>query len=162
MGNPLGRRHGDGSVHGPRHPHDPRVDRPQLAGPDRYGTDLPGLRKGRWRPRRADLGALPRHAHRTGRAGCRLLHDPRRGAVALRAAHDQAGDGHRQSRRFDHGLVVPRPSQGELPLHPLRGDLRDHGRLRRGVLARRRPAIRARSPTPTTKPSSPSWTPSAS
>ncbi len=38
----------------------------------------------------------------------------------------------------DHGQVVPRPSQGELPLHAFRGDLRNPARLRRLLLARRR------------------------
>ena len=41
-------------------------------------------------------------------------------------------------------------------------DLRDHGRLRRRLLARRRPAARLASPTPTTRPSSPSCARSAS
>jgi hypothetical protein len=48
--------------------------------------------------------------------------------------------GHRLARRLDHGEVVPRAPRGELPLHALRGHLRDHGRVRRVVLARRRPA----------------------
>ena len=37
---------------------------------------------------------------------------------------------------LDHGEVVPRASPRELPLHQLRRDLRDHGALRRRVLAR--------------------------
>ena len=36
------------------------------------------------------LGNLPRHPHRTGRAGRRLLHHPRRRAAALRPAHRAA------------------------------------------------------------------------
>ena len=68
----------------------------------------------------------------------------------------QARDRHRLARRLDPGQVVPRASPGELPLHALPRDLRDHARLRRVVLARRRPAARARSPTPTTRRSSPS------
>ena len=60
------------------------------------------------------------------------------------------------ARRLDHGQVVHHAPQGELPLHALRRDLRDHEGLRRELLARRRPAPRLRAPTPTTRPSSPS------
>ena len=49
---------------------------------------------------------------------------------------------HRLARRLDHGQVVPGASPGELPLHALPRDLRDHARLRRVVLARRRAAPR--------------------
>ena len=35
-------------------------------------------------------------------------------------------DRHRLARRLDPGQVVPRPPPGELPLHALRRDLRDH------------------------------------
>ena len=112
------------------------------AGADRHGADLPGAREGGRQGRGADLGDLPRHAHRAGRAGRGLLHHPRRRAAALRAAHRQAGDRHRLARRLDHGQVVPGASPGELPLHALPRDLRDHGRLRRLLLARRRPAPR--------------------
>ena len=84
----------------------------------------------------------PRHADRAGRAGRRLLHDPRRRAAALHPADREAHDRHRLARRLDHGQVVPRASQGELPLHALRGHLRDHEGVRRRVLARRRPASR--------------------
>ncbi len=112
--------------------------------------------------RGADLGDLPRHADRAGRAGRGLLHHPRRRAAALRSPHRQAGHRHRLARRVHHGQVVPGPPPGELPLHPLPRDLRDHGRLRRGLLAGRRPAARLASPTPTTRRSSPSWTPWAS
>ena len=64
---------------GKRHPQDPRVDRPQLAGADRDGADLPGAGEGRRRPGGADLGGLPGHGHRAGRAG-RRLHDGARRA----------------------------------------------------------------------------------
>ena len=47
---------------------------------------------------------------------------------------------HRLARRIDPGEVVPGASPGELPLHALRRDLRDHEGLRRRVLARRRAA----------------------
>ena len=59
--------------------------------------------------------------------------------VPMTAAADHR---HRQPGRFDHGRLVSRPPHRELPLHPIRGDLRDHGRLRRGLLARRRAAAR--------------------
>ena len=49
---------------------------------------------------------------------------------------------HRLARRLDHGQVVHRAPQGELPLHALRGHLRHHEGLRRELLARRRPAPR--------------------
>ena len=45
-------------------------------------------------------------------------------------------------RRLDHGEMVPGASQGNLPLHALRGNLRNHEGLRRRLLARRRPASR--------------------
>ena len=140
LGDPLGRRHGDGPVHRQAHPRNARVDHPQLAGADRHGADLPGAGEGR-RPRRGtDLGDLPRHADRAGRAGRGLLHHPRRRAAALRAADREARHRHRLARRFDPGQVVPGAPQGKLPLHALRGHLRNHEGLRRGLLARRRPA----------------------
>ena len=49
---------------GPRHPHHPGVDHPQLPGPDRHGAHLPGARKGRRRGRGPHLGGLPGHGHR--------------------------------------------------------------------------------------------------
>ncbi len=142
VGDALGRRHGDGPLDRQEHPRDARVDHPQLAGADRHGADLSGAREGRRQGRGPDLGDLPRHADRAGRAGRRLLHDPRRRAAALRSADRQAHDRHRLARRIDHGEVVPRAPPGELPLHALRRDLRDHEGLRRRVLARRRPAPR--------------------
>ena len=142
LGDPLGRRHGDGPLHRQEHPRDARVDPPQLAGADRHRADLPGAGEGRRQGRGPDLGDLPRHADRAGRAGRRLLHHPRRRAAALHPADRQARHRHRLARRLDHGQVVPRAPPGELPLHALRGDLRDHEGLRRLLLARRRPASR--------------------
>ncbi len=72
------------------------------------------------------LGNLPRHFDRAGRAGGRLFHHPCRRAAALHPAHRQPGHRHRQPRRLDHGQMVPRPPPRELPLHPLRRDMRDH------------------------------------
>ncbi len=43
----------------------------------------------------------------------------------------QAHDRHRLARRLDHGEVVPRASQGVVPVHALRGHLRDHEGVRR-------------------------------
>ena len=51
-------------------------------------------------------------------------------------------DRHRLPRRQHHGEVVPRASPGKFPLHPLGRHLRHHGRLRRQLLHRRRPAPR--------------------
>ena len=162
LGDPLGRRHHHGPLHRPQHPQHPRVDHPQLPDAARHRADLPGAGEGRRRRRGPDLGGVPRHPDRAGRAGGRLLHHPRRRAPALHPADRQAGHRHRLARRLDHGQVVPGPPPRELPLRALRGHLRDHARLRRVVLAGRRPAPRLASPTPTTPPSSPSWRPWAS
>ena len=75
-----------------------------------------------------------RDADRAGRAGRRLLHDPRGRAAALRAADRAARDRHRVARRIDHGEVVPVAPQGELPLHALRAHLRGDEEVRRLVL----------------------------
>ena len=61
LGHPVGRRHGHGPVDRARHPHDPRVDRPQQPGAHRHRADLPGAREGRRHARGPDLGAVPRH-----------------------------------------------------------------------------------------------------
>ena len=63
-------------------------------------------------------------------------------------------DRHRLPRRLDHGRLVPGAPPGVVPLHELRGALRDPRRVRRHVLARRRPAPRLASRTPTTRRSS--------
>ena len=52
------------------------------------------------------------------------------------------GHRHRQPGRVDPGRLVPGPPPGELPLHPLRGAVRDLRRLRRRLLAGRRAASR--------------------
>ncbi len=142
LGGALGRRHGDGPVDGQGHPRDARVDHPQLAGADRHGADLPGAREGQGQGRGPEHRRLPRDAGRAGRAGRRLLHDPRRRAAALHPADRQAGDRHRLARRLDHGEVVPGAPPGELPLHALRADLRGDEEVRRVVLPRRRAAAR--------------------
>ncbi len=112
--------------------------------------------------RGAHLGGLPRHAHRAGRARRGLLHHPRRRAPALHSPHGQARHRHRVARRIHHGQVVSGPPPGELPLHPLPRDLRDHGRLRRRLFPRRRSPAGLAPPTPTTRRSSPSSTRSGS
>ena len=109
LGDPLGRRHGHGPLDRPQHPRHPRMDRPQLARADRHRPHLPGAGEGRRRRRGPDLGNLPRHADRAGRAGRRLFHHPRRRPPALRPADRQARHRHRQPRRLDHGQMVPRP-----------------------------------------------------
>ncbi len=73
LGDPLGRRHGHGSLDRPQHPQYPLLDRPQRAGTDRHGADLPGFGEGRRRPGQARLGGVQGHADRTGRTGRRLL-----------------------------------------------------------------------------------------
>ena len=124
VGDPLGRRHRDGPLDRAQHPQHARMDPAQLAGADRHRSDLSGAGEVRRRSGQADLGALQGHADRAGRTGRRLFHHPRRRAPRLRAAHRQPRHRHRVARRLDHGQVVPRASQGELPLRALRRDLR--------------------------------------
>ena len=62
--------------------------------------------------------------------------------LALYPAHRESRHRHRLARRLDHGEVVPRASPRELPLRAFRRDLRHLPRLRRELLARRRPAPR--------------------
>ena len=140
VGDPLGRRHRDGPLHRPQHPHHARVDPAQLAGADRHRAHLSGAGEVRRRSGQTDLGALQGHPGRAVRTGRRLLHYPRRRAPALHPPHRQSRHRHRLARRLDHGEVVPGASQGELPLHAFRGDLRPDAQIRRVVLARRRPA----------------------
>ena len=86
LGDAVGRRHRDGSLHRQADPRDARVDHPQLAGADRHRADLPGAREGRRPARGPHLGDLSRHHHRAVRAGRGLLHRPRRRAAALHPA----------------------------------------------------------------------------
>ena len=77
--------------------------------------------------------------------------DPRRRAAAVHPDDREAHDRHRLARRLDHGEVVPRAPQGKLPLHALRGDLRDH---EGSTTSRSRSAtacVRARTTTRTTR-----------
>ena len=60
LGDPLGRRHGDGPVDRPQHPQHPRLDHAQLAGADRHGADLPGAGEGRRRSGRSWTGRCSR------------------------------------------------------------------------------------------------------
>ena len=135
VGDPLGRRHGDGPVHRPEHPQHPLLDHPQCAGADRHRADLSGAGEGRRRSGQAGLGGVQGHAHRAGRAGRRLLHHPCRRAAGLRAADRQARHRHRLARRLDHGALVPRASPRKLPLRAVRRNLRHHAQVRRVVLA---------------------------
>jgi hypothetical protein len=102
----LGRRHPDGSLHRQEHPRDPRVDPAQRAGADRHRAHLPGAREGRRQARGADLGDVPRHPDRAGRAGRGLFHHPRRRAAALCPADRGAPHRHRLARRLHPGQVV--------------------------------------------------------
>ena len=61
------------------------------------------------------------------------------------------------ARRLDHGQVVPRASQGVVPLHALRGNLRDHEGVRRLASPWATACVPARVTTPTTKRRWPSW-----
>ena len=142
LGDAVGRRHSDGSLHRQADPRDPGVDHPKLAGADRHRPDLSGAGEGRRATRGPHLGAVSRHHHRAVRAGRRLLHRPRRGAAALHPADGKPRHRHRLARRIDSREVVPCASQGELPLHALSRAVRDHARLRRVVLAGRRPPSR--------------------
>ena len=142
MGDPLGRRHGDGPLHRPQHPQHARMDLAQLARADRHRADLPGAGEGRRRPGQARLGGLQGHVDRAMRAGRRLLHHPRRRATRLRAADRKPRHRDCFSWRQHHGEVVLVAAQGELPLRALRRDLRPHAQVRRVVLVRRRPAPR--------------------
>ena len=65
------------------------------------------LEKVRRPPGRTDLGALSRHAHRAGRTGRGLLHDPCRRAAPIHPPDREATHGHREPRRLDSGQVVP-------------------------------------------------------
>ena len=129
VGDPLGRRHRDGPLDRPQHPHHPRMDSAQRADPDRHRSDLSGAGEVRRRSGETDLGALQGHADRAVRTGRRLFHHPRRRAPALHPPHRQPRHRHRLARRLDHGEVVPGASQGELPLHALRRDLRPHAQV---------------------------------
>ena len=51
VGDPLGRRHRDGPLDRPQHPHHARMDFAQLAGADRHRADLPGAGEVRRRSR---------------------------------------------------------------------------------------------------------------
>ena len=146
-------------VHRPQHPQHARMDHPQRALPDRHRADLPGAGEGRRRSRQARLGVLQGHPDRAVRAGRRLFHHPRRRAPRLCAADREARDRHRVARRLDHGQVVPGASQGD------RSCTSASTRSATSCAAttcRSRSAtacVPARSPTPTTAPSSPSWRP---
>ena len=140
LGHQMGRRHGDGSFHRQKHSRHPGMDHSQFARPDRHRADLSGAGKSRRPGRGTDLGYISRHPHRTGGAGGRLLHRPRRGTIKIHPDDGPARHRHRLARRLDHGQVVPRPSSGKFSLHPLGRNLRDHGRLRRQLFHRRRSA----------------------
>ena len=62
--------------------------------------------------------------------------------VTLHPDDREARDRNCFARRLDHGQVVPRASSGKFSLHALGRDLRDHGRVRRQLLHRRRSAAR--------------------
>ena len=162
VGDPLGRRHRHGPLDRKEHPRDARVDPAQRAGADRDGPDLPGAREGGREGGGPDVGGLPRHADRAGGAGGRLLHDPRRRAPALHPAHGKTRHRDRFARRLDHGEVVPRAARGELPLHEVRRDLRNHEEPTTSLSLSATACAPVRRPTRTTRRSSPSSRRSAS
>ena len=127
LGDEMGRGHGDGSVHGQKHPRDARMDFAQFAGADRHGADLSGAGKSRRQGGGTDVGNLSRHADRAMRAGRGLFHDSCGRVAAVHSDDGAADDGHCFARRQHHGEVVPGASQGEFSLHALGRDLRNHG-----------------------------------
>ncbi len=107
MGDPLGRRHGDGPVHRAQHPQHPRMDSAQLAGADRHRADLQALEKVDGDPVKLDWecfkDTLIEQAEQgvdyfTIHAGVRLAYVP----LTANPRHR-----HRLARRLDHGEVVP-------------------------------------------------------
>ena len=107
-----------------------------------YRAHLPGARKGQRQGRGPHLGDLPRHPHRTVRAGCGLLYHSRRCTQSSCRPGGRTTHGYRVAWRLDHDQVVRHSQSGEFPLHPLRRDLRDSQTVRRGHLAGRRHASR--------------------
>ena len=99
---------------------------------------------------------------RAGRAGRRLHDGARRGAAAVRAAGRGPGHRDRLPGRLDHGGLVPGAPRGELPLHQLRGAVRDPRARTTSPSPSATGCGPARSRTPTTRRSSPSCAPSAS
>ena len=77
--------------------------------------------------------------------------------LPLHPVDREARDRHCLARRFDHRQMVSCASRRQLHLHAFPRNLRDHARLRRVVLASAMACAPARSPTPTTKRSSPNW-----
>jgi phosphomethylpyrimidine synthase len=72
-------------------------------------ADLPGAREGGRPAGGPDVGDLPRHPGRAGRAGRGLLHDTCGRPAAGDPLHRPEDDGDRQPWRLDHGQVVPLP-----------------------------------------------------
>jgi hypothetical protein len=77
-------------------------------------------------------------------------------SAALHPDDGQSDDGDRLARRQHHRQVVPGASPGELSLHPLPRDLRDHGGVRRRPSPWATGCGPAASTMPTTRRSSPS------
>ena len=69
---------------------------------------------------------------------------------------DEPRHRHRQPRRLADRQVDDGPPQAEPAVHALRRSVRHHARVRRDLEPGRRPAARLASPTPATRPSSPS------
>ena len=143
---------------GPQHPRQRANGSSATRRADRHGADLSGAGEGRRRSGQARPGRSIRDTlieqceqgvdYFTIHAGVRLRYIP---LTAKRVTGIVSRGGSIMAQ------VVPGASPGEFPLHALRRDLRDHARLRRLLLASATACGPARSPTPTTPRSSPSW-----
>ena len=149
VGNPLGRRHGDGSLHRQEYSRDPRVDRPQL-GRSRSARCrfIRRSKKSAASPEDLTWEVLPRYVDRAVPSRA-LTTSPIHAAVLLRYIPMTASpcDGNRLARRINHGEVVPRRTITE-NVHSTRTSseiCEIMKRLRRLILARRRPSTQARS-----------------
>ena len=130
LGDPVGRRYGDGPLHREADSRDARVGDPQLAGAHRHRAALPGAREGR-RPARAPDVEVYRDTiieqceqgvdYFTVHAGVLLRYIPM-------TARRLTGIVSRGGSIIASGAW---PITRELPLHPLPRAVRDHAGLRR-------------------------------
>ena len=90
------------------------------------------------------------------KAGCRLLHHPRRRSGRVHSAGREAHHRHRQPRRRHHGPVDDSSPQAELPLRKLRPHHRDHGQATTSATRSATGCVPAAWPTLRTKRSLPS------
>ncbi len=138
LGDPLGRRHGDGPVDRRQARRVPRRHLARLDGADRHRADL--LDDHRPQARGPQLQGDPRHPRAPGQAGRRLLHHPRRRFAPAPALRREAADRHRLARRLAARQVDAGARQAEPDVRDFRRHLRPDARIRRHLLAGRRPA----------------------